>query len=289
MIARKTVVSECKNVVEVLEKSGLNFIPEKHGLFADNGVSIPEHIGIIRNDNSHVLGVMGKDYAVIPPHESFAIADILCERFGLKFWNAYGIDGGKKIRITLRGKDFFADKLQKDQIIEEHSITDAYDGSEKFTYGKGLWRVVCGNGMTVKLEGTKTSIRHTKNADERIHEAMRIWADTQNVFGEIQRRIQSLAQKIVDHVMVEKFLDGLIGKTDGKVSTRKKNQREDVLHLFERGRGNVGTTAWDLVNAASEYYDHHVNRENPDAALASQLFGNGADQKERAFSIAETL
>jgi hypothetical protein len=55
--------------------------------------------------------------------------------------------------------------------------------------------------------------------------------------------------------------------------------------LFENGRGNFGTSAFELYNAAVEWVDHERGSD-PEKRLDSAMFGGGAALKGKAFEAA---
>ena len=77
---------------------------------------------------------------------------------------------------------------------------------------------------------------------------------------------------------------------------RLNNKREEVVNLFKEGRGNVGSTRWDALNAVTEYLDHHkqasrLNNEKTGAVHAEKRFvsnvirGSGNSMKQRAITL----
>ena len=121
-------------------------------------------------------------------------------------------------------------------------------------------------------------------------EALRIFSMSMNSFTNIEQQANVLINRIVSGDEVEKFLNSIIGINPAeKISTRKENQKADLERLFLHGRGNHGRTAYDLVNSVTEYYQHEVNPENPEARLASTIAGTGAKKAEQAVKLALAL
>jgi len=288
MKARLTKIGHCRTINEVLDHARLNFIPVQQDMMTLDGVNITGFKGIYRSDTKQTLSVMGSDYTPFPPAQTFAIADTLNEKYGTRYKNAYGLDGGKRIVIELEhpettmlgGREHAKRRIQ---------IIDSLDGSTKFMARAGIWRMVCSNGMYGWAYENTASIRHTKNAQNRLQQAMRVWAISVNTFEQIEITAAKLMQKTVDKEMVEKFLDEIVGKVDSKTSTRKKNQRFEIEQAFLRGRGNHGQTAWDLVNGVTEYYQHTTNQNDPEARTASAMFGTGKSQADKAVKLALSL
>lgn len=67
-----------------------------------------------------------------------------------------------------------------------------------------------------------------------------------------------------------------------------------ILELFAgSAKGSnlagAGGTAWGLVNAVSEYVDHHASAKTADHRASSAWFGTGDELKTRALELAATL
>jgi hypothetical protein len=60
-------------------------------------------------------------------------------------------------------------------------------------------------------------------------------------------------------------------------STRRVNQREGIVELYENGRGNVGESRWDALNAFTEFETH--NRKQSPEKLVRSLMGNTLSTK----------
>jgi hypothetical protein len=180
-----------------------------------------------------------------------------------------------------------------DALKKQIRVTGSFDGSTHHSGYGSLLRSACRNLMIWTSIAVKAiKIRHTKNARDRVEDALRIWSTSQDHFKAYEETARILAAKVVNTEMVNKFLDDLVGEINQKSEsnqTKRTNQRNKIENLFRSGRGNHGETAWDLYNGASEYYDHFQNVENPDAQLTSILYGNGAKKKTQALELALAL
>ena len=64
-----------------------------------------------------------------------------------------------------------------------------------------------------------------------------------------------------------KLTGELIPVTD-KDSTKRINKREKLVELFTNGRGNVGESKWDALNAVTEY-ETHTGKQSTEKFLRS--------------------
>jgi len=75
------------------------------------------------------------------------------------------------------------------------------------------------------------------------------------------------------------------------LSTVSFNRVNDMLTLFQRGKGNHGETLSDAINAFTEYFTHGAGVGNPrnvseNKRLANANFGQGAQWKLEAIRVA---
>ena len=233
-----------------------------------------------------VLGVVGKDYEIIQNTSAFAFFDVVAERHGARYEYAGVIKEGRKIFLQAKlGKSF--DAVPGDTVDCYVTMVTSHDGSSSLRAFLTPIRLFCQNQLirAIKAATTNVMLKHTSQVNERLQDALRVFKVSTDGFAIFQEKAKYLARKLVDKQMVERFLRQIIEETG---STRAKNQKDNVLELFEHGRGNTGKTAWHLYNAATEYVDHQ-RTSDPEKSLDSSMFGSGALLKERAFSEALTL
>tara|TARA_R100000900_G_scaffold89467_1_gene69634 strand:+ start:621 stop:983 length:363 start_codon:yes stop_codon:yes gene_type:complete len=60
-------------------------------------------------------------------------------------------------------------------------------------------------------------------------------------------------------------------------STRRINNREKIVELYQSGQGNVGESRWDALNAFTEY-ETHSRKQTPEKLVRS-LMGNTLSTK----------
>jgi phage/plasmid-like protein (TIGR03299 family) len=108
---------------------------------------------------------------------------------------------------------------------------------------------------------------------------------------------RKLAETDVEKVQAVEWLARVFGdaeKTAAEQDASATRTMQRVLDLFNgAGRGSdlptAAGTAWGLVNAATEYLDHHRNERSPGNRLDRAWFGDGAVLKQRAWDEALAL
>ena len=89
--------------------------------------------------------------------------------------------------------------------------------------------------------------------------------------------------------MMSDAIDELQALVDDRAANPSLMERK-VVESFEAGPGHdlAGSTVYGLVNAATDYIDHHRSRGD-EASLKSSWFGSGAGLRKKAFDSALAL
>lgn len=283
---------EVKSVEKVLDEANVNFVAEPQELITSAGINVPKNIGIVRTDINQVIGVVGKRYHPQQNSQVFALFDTICEKYDASYNYVYEIDGGSRVMIQAKVNGGF--EVRDGDVVQKYiTAINSFDGSTPLLAWFTGIRMWCSNQFRASLKGVtnKVAIRHTQNAEHKMKEAMRILGLSLDYFKVFEDKCKVLANKAADKVLVDRFLDEVVGEAD--VGTKKKitqtnNVRGEVERLFQFGKGNNGTSLWDLYNGFTEYVDHFRGTTD-DKRLASSLVGSGDTQKTKAFTTALSL
>lgn len=266
-------------------------------------IEVPDQYCVRRTDNYRALSIMTKRYQVIQNHETFAFADEIIGT-GQAVWDTAGsINGGRVVfmQVELPGR-LFLKSNPDDQTVKKVLFVNSHDGSKALMGMVTPIRTVCSNtlGQALRNNSNQFKIYHRKNFQSRKDEAAKVLGLASAYFDDLQIVMDSLAEQQVTHSYVEGFVNTLMPATKDEVSTRTENRRNQIINLFQNGRGNNGETKWDLYNAVTEYVDHHSNgrvtetRLDRSEALADieaetrferAILGSGANLKQKAMNL----
>jgi len=270
------------NVEEALEASGLNFITEQSELMgATNGLFAPKHKMLYRPDTNEVLGIVGNGYHPIQNSTAMAFMDAIVQKNNFAYTSAVSQDGGAVTVVTAQSA--IPDTIRRgDDVCREIKLINGFNGKVGFSVEFSVLRVVCTNGLVSSERESIMRFKHTIKVQDRMAVALRVFDQSVEFHDKFIQQSRILAEKAVDHLMVEKFINGLY--TEAKQNDKKK---EMIRDLAVTGKGNNGNTLWDLYNGVTEFVDHHYGKEESRAEFA--LFGAGHKLKEEAWDLALSM
>jgi phage/plasmid-like protein (TIGR03299 family) len=191
--------------------------------------------------------------------------------------------------------------IKKEEIEKYLILTNSHDGKTALKMYFSPIRVVCQNTLILSLMSASSgiSIRHKGNIQAKVEEAQRVLGIATLFYGDFEKiaekftEVEMNVKKVTDYF--NRVLDIDVEKEKKEeLSTRSENQRNDLLSLFENGKGNdnplIKHSLWAAFNAVTEYADHYRTvkglKVDKTARLDSIWFGSGAKFKERGYEIA---
>lgn len=243
--------------------------------------------GVCRSDTGACLGIMRGRYETIQNRDCFDFMDSLVQAGELKYETAGALRGGRQVWMMAKYDGQI--KINGDEHRQWLLCVSSHDGSYSLMIQWVTERVVCANTLSIALRGAKNQmkIRHVSNWQDKAEEARRVLGLTKTYFGTIQEQLAGMTDKLLTHEQMQEFTRLLIPANDeNDVPTRTKNIRAEINKLFDGGRGNVGVSRWDALNAVTDYADHvQTLRGENSTRLESSLLGSGATLKQKAYEM----
>jgi len=299
-------MKELKTAVEAITEAKLDWEVKSEPIYAFDGSEynvIPNRNGIVRQDTRNVLGVVSERYVPVQNVEAFTFADSLIGPNQAVYEGAGETGGGARVWLQLRLPGDIQIETNRDDRIEKYILlVNGHDGKRSVRAIVTPVRIACTNQLNATFRDAENSIsiRHTGVISQKVAEAQRVLGLTVKYYDELGQVYNALARKNVTQVEVRDFLKNLVpDKKDGEASTRTKNVRDEIEHLFRHGKGNdlpgVRGTAWALVNGVTDYTTHRrsargsTTAEKEVSRKDSVWFGTGAALNSRAFVLVREL
>ena len=249
---------------------------------------------LFRSDSLAPLSVVSNRYKVVQPHEVLNFYKDLVSVGGFELETAGVLKGGKKLwALAKTGQE--AKIKGNDRIKAYLLLATSCDGTLCTTAQFTSVRVVCNNTLQMATRDSTGAVKvphSTKFDPAQVKEALGIGFANWDAF---MTNLKQLSQRTVSPEEADGFIRTALNEpefTDDNVLGSKIFQKVSSLYLGE-GMGSelssTSGTAWGLVNAMTEYVDHHRRARNQDNRLDSAWFGQGALLKQKAFNQALTL
>lgn len=169
------------------------------------------------------------------------------------------------------------------------SLFTSHNGTKNANYYDTTHRTVCMNTLRSSFDARGDQgfkLTHTKNANIRIHDMAKIVNNVLHGRRQFEEKMAELYNIPCSVSTAEKFTAGFFAdKTDAKeaLSTRTKNQVDEVVRLAWNGKGNKGENLFYLAQGATEFWTNGLgtggeNRDMGRKAFSAD-FGSGMDQK----------
>ncbi len=259
-----------------------------------DGVRVPEKFATVRLDNNTPLGVVGSYYEPVQNVEAFDFFDgVVGEKLAM-YHTAGALGLGERIWV-LAQLPRIIQVTNKDTVEKYLLLTNSHDGLSSLRMFFTPVRVVCQNTLNAALSSVRSgiSIRHTGNIKYKLNEARRALGIAQTFYSEFEQAAVAFKDKKLNvNDTNAYFLSLLMDKEETEVTTRTANKMDELLGLFEHGRGNaepeVKHSLWSAYNAVTEWTDHYksVKNDSPSNRLESVWFGGGAEMKIKAYNTA---
>ncbi len=254
---------------------------------------------LYRDDTGAPLSVMStKGYHIVQPAEIMDFIATSARAMGWEIETAGSLKGGRKV-WALANMGTEAEIGKGDKVIGYLLAATACDGSMASEFKFTTVRVVCKNTLEMAVgrgaddSAGRVKVYHFNTLDvDAVKKQLGIATSSWARFVENAKRLASIKLSEQQAVRVlrtvyekqpEKVIVGDTIMSDADFLKANTTARK-VLELYQ-GAGigmdlsSAKGTAWGLVNATTEFYDHASNTRSVDNRLNSAWFGPGADRK----------
>ncbi|WP_250478849.1 MULTISPECIES: DUF932 domain-containing protein [unclassified Caballeronia] len=278
-----------------IEEAEVRFVSGRAGSTLGSIHAFPEQKVLYRSDTKAPLSVVSARYQVVQPSEILEFYRDLTEVGGYELETAGVLKEGKKLwalaktgqSATLKGRDTVNGYLL---------LATACDGSLATTAQFTSVRVVCNNTLAIALGDNTGAVKvpHRSQFDaQAVKRQLGIAISSWDAF---MVRMKALSECRVSDAVAEKFLRRVLTYSTTNPSDREAvavNERaiKAVGQLYAGGGkgadlASASATAWGLLNAVTEYADHHRRARSEDHRRDAAWFGAGATLKQRAWDEA---
>lgn len=288
---------------EMIRFAGLDWevIPRPLAAEMHDGTLAPVagHVALTRSDRNTVLSVVSDRYGIIQNREALTLLDAAVGEGSAVYHVAGALDEGRQVfllaEVATPGHTW---TVKGEEMKPYLLLATGHDATRALTCMFTAVRVVCNNTVSVALSdevSPRLTIRHTKNAAERVKQAAHVIARARTYFRGFSERALALAAQEITTARVREITEALFPalKVDGRptVTPGVEKARAKVVALFDRqGESTdrrIAGTAWGYFNAVAAYTDHNVNRRGGDDGRMRAILLDGQAEriKQRALEL----
>lgn len=258
-----------------------------------------DHHVLFRSDSKAPLGIVSPSYKIVQPGQILEFFRDLVEGAGARLETAGTLYGGRRFWCMARLTGAEDQVTEGDEMLGYLLGITSADGSLRTTFTETSVSVVCSNTAQMALaeRGARITVGHrTEMTALKMKEIKERLAQAGKNFSVFMEAAKTLAKVRVSDEKAKTFVEQLLRdqKLISAADVEKAAGYRKIMDLFQGGllgadlEGRKGT-AWGLVNAVTEYVDHHMKAENDSIALDSQWFGRGDSLKSTAIARALQL
>ena len=249
---------------------------------------------LYRSDSLEPLSVVSNRYKVVQPHEVLNFYKDLVSVGGFELETAGVLKGGRKLwALAKTGQE--AKIKGNDRIKAYLLLATSCDGTLCTTAQFTSVRVVCNNTLQMATRDSNGAVKvphSTKFDPSQVKEALGIGFANWESF---MTNLKQLSQRTVSPQEADSFIRTVLNEPELTEENVQGSKMFQTVNSLYQGKGmgselsSASGTAWGLVNAMTEYVDHHRRARNQDNRLDSAWFGQGAILKQKAFNQALAL
>lgn len=252
-------------------------------------IEFPERKLLYRSDTRAPLAIVGANYKVVQPKEILHFYEDLTRSAGFTLETAGMLFGGKRFWALAKINKEAQFVVPNDAVGGYLLLNTSCDGSLATSADFTSVRVVCNNTLTMSLrEHAETRVRvpHNTTFDpDAVKAELGIGEGVYNQFMSDMRRLAAHPLTTGDALTALKEIVGDAHLPYEAQEPAVFKQIGDLYHLYSgaaMGADRAGQTSWGLLNAVTEWTDHHTRHRTYDARIASAWFGPNASLKRRA-------
>lgn len=251
------------------------------------------------------LGIVGDGFVPIQNEPMFAFVDALLQAHdGAHYETAGALGNGETVWCLARipGADWKIGDT-KDQHKTYLLCGNGHAGNMSYFYKLVDERVVCENTLAMALgeSGQVGRIRHTKSAHDRLEMARKVMPAIVMSAQALGKKMNALAQRRMTKDSMVAVLNRLFPENkETENQGRRSATLTRVLELFEHNNGGaipeIAGTAYNLLNAVTEYTDHFRSarvtatkqaqgQTTAQVRAEGALFGTGEALKTQALAV----
>ena len=277
-------IVENNRVNQFLDRTGLNWKVRTEGLQTSSGIIIPDKIGIVREDDSTILGIHSNGYLPYQNDQMMELLFKVSQQTGLDVHKGGSFGGGRKVYVQLKSNDL---TLGTDRIEGYVTGINSFDGSTSLSFGPSSKTISCQNTFFGVYKDLDSKVRHTKNMELKIDDICRqiegVVQEETNVFGSIVKMSETRFDDVIkDRVIKSLFnIDRNVDIKDvDSLSTVTQNKLSRFYIDLNGEIQEKGDNIWGLFSGVTKYTTHSIGKGDNSE---NKMFGTYGNRERHIF------
>ena len=277
-------IVENNRVSQFLDRTGLNWKVRTEGLQTSSGIIIPDKIGIVREDDSTILGIHSNGYVPYQNDQMMELLFKVSQQTGLDVHKGGSFGGGRKVYVQLKSNDL---TLGTDRIEGYVTGINSFDGSTSLSFGPSSKTISCQNTFFGVYKDLDSKVRHTKNMELKIDDICRqiegVVQEETNVFGSIVK----MSETRFDDVIKDRVIKSLFNiernvdiKDVDSLSTVTQNKLSRFYIDLNGEIQEKGDNIWGLFSGVTKYTTHSIGKGDNSE---NKMFGTYGNRERQIF------
>ena len=277
-------IVENNRVSQFLDRTGLNWKVRTEGLQTSSGIIIPDKIGIVREDDSTILGIHSNGYLPYQNDQMMELLFKVSQQTGLDVHRGGSFGGGRKVYVQLKSNDL---TLGTDRIEGYVTGINSFDGSTSLSFGPSSKTISCQNTFFGVYKDLDSKVRHTKNMELKIDDICRqiegVVQEETNVFGSIVK----MSETRFDDVIKDRVIKSLFNiernvdiKDIDSLSTVTQNKLSRFYIDLNGEIQEKGDNIWGLFSGVTKYTTHSMGKGDNSE---NKMFGTYGNRERQIF------
>ena len=265
-------------VQDLLNQTKLNWKVRTENLQTSSGIIIPDKIGIIREDDSTVLGIHSSGYVPYQNEQMMELLYKVSNKTGLEIHSGGLFNGGGKVYVQLKSDDL---RLGTDRIEGYITGINSFDGSTSLSFGPSSKTISCQNTFWGAYRDMKNKVRHTKSLEIRVEEIVqeinKVEQVERQMFDNIVRLSETrIGQGNVDDVIrklfnIERNVDF---RNEDSISTVTRNKLSKFYVDLNGEIQEKGDNLWGLFSGVTKFTTHSMGKSGNTENKIFGTYGN---------------
>jgi phage/plasmid-like protein (TIGR03299 family) len=269
-------------VLDILNQTGLNWEVEKHKIFTESNIEIPDKVALLRSDNNAVLSVMGDKYEVFQNYELCEVLFQISQHTGLQVHTGGYFGNGEKVFIQLKSDDF---NLNGDTIKGFITGASSHDGGTSLAFGNSTLTISCLNTFFKSFKTLDSKFKHTQSMRPKLDQILKgidiLLKEEKDDFKIIKRMSEMVVtpeiKELVTRTLFQLSREDMLIRTS--LSSIKQNQIIKFETDWDKEVSQKGDNLWGAMSAVTKYTTHTAPK-NHEKGQYNKMFGALGDREK---------